>query len=101
MESHIEEPLSTKQLAQQVTVSVRMLELLCSKHLGTSPGAYYLRLRLQSARRLVLDTKLPLLDVSIRSGFKSHAAFSRAFKQRYKYSPSQLRGRAHIAQPDV
>lgn len=94
MESHLEEPLSTQQLAKQVKLSVRMLELLCTKHLGLSPGAYYLRLRLQAARRLVLDTKLPLLDISIRSGFKSHTAFSRAFKQRYNFSPSSLRRRA-------
>ena len=98
MESHIEEPLKINQIAERVSLSMRMLEILSIKHLGIGPGAYYLRLRLQAARRLVLDTKSPLLDISIRSGFKSHTAFSRAFKRRYNHSPTQLR---KMSQADI
>jgi len=95
MEINLEEPLTIQEIAEQVNLSVRMLELLSRKHLHTSPGAYYLRLRLQAARRLVLNTKLPLLDISIRSGFRSHAAFSRAFKKHYQSKPSMLRKQSH------
>lgn len=100
MKTNIEEPLTISKIAQRIKISTRMLELLSYKNLGITPGAYYLRLRLQAARRLVLDSKLPLLDISIRSGFASHAAFSRAFKGRYQYSPSNLRKRhqSHNAQ---
>lgn len=91
MEQNIEEPLKISMIAHQLKLSTRTLELLSIKHLGVAPGAYYLRLRLQTARRLVLDTNSSILDVSVRAGFNSPAALSRAFRQRYGQSPLQLR----------
>ncbi len=91
MEANLEEPFSTREIATQVQLSVRMLELLSKKHLGVTPGNYYLRLRLQSARRMVLDSKLSVLEVAVRSGFKSQSALSRAFTKRYEQSPLRLR----------
>lgn len=91
MEVNLEEPFSTREIATQVQLSVRMLELLSTKHLGATPGNYYLRLRLQSARRMVLDSKLSILEIAVRSGFKSQSALSRAFTKRYGQSPLRLR----------
>jgi transcriptional regulator GlxA family with amidase domain len=91
MEQNIEEPISIAQIAERLSLSVRGLELLSKKHLGAPPGAYYLRLRLQIARRLVLDTNISLLEITVRSGFRSQSAFSRAYKARYSQSPSQMR----------
>jgi len=94
MDNTLETPQSIKQLAQQVGISQRLLELLSSKHLGSSPSAYYLRLRLQAARKLVLDSNSPMSDIALRCGFNSQSAFSRAFLKRYKQSPIELRKRA-------
>lgn len=91
MEVNLEETITTTEIATQVKLSVRMLELLCKKHLGITPGNYYLRLRLQAARKLVLDSNLPILEIAIRSGFKSQSALSRAFMKRYGFSPLKLR----------
>jgi len=93
MEVNIEDPLSIKTIAEGASLSVRMLEKLFRKHLGTSPVVYYLRLRLQAARRLVLDTNLSIQEISVRCGFNSQAAFSRAFKRRYKYSARDIRNK--------
>lgn len=91
MEANIEDPLNIKKIAEGAALSSRMLEKLMRKYLGTSPAAYYLRLRLQSARRFVLDTNLSIQDISVRCGFNSQAAFSRAFKRRYNCSARNLR----------
>ena len=91
MQGSIEEPMQVVEIAKQIGISVRMLELLCGKHLSVSPGAYYLRLRLQAARRLVLDSNNSILEISVRSGFNSQAALSRAFSKRYGMSPLNLR----------
>lgn len=91
MEQHIEEPLSVRQIADSLGMSIRNLELMSKKHLATTPGAFYQRMRLQTARRLVLDTNESIIAISVKTGFSSQSSLSRAFARRYGKSPLQLR----------
>lgn len=91
MSQHIDETLTVGEIASQLKLSIRMLEYLFMQTLDTSPGAYYRRLRLQSARRLVVDTRLNLTEIAIRTGFNSLPSFSRLFKQAYLESPAECR----------
>lgn len=91
MENHLDEPLTVAAIADRLGISVRMLDYLFQRGLGSSPGRFYLRLRLQTARRLVLDTRLPMQEVALRVGFGSLSAFSRRFKERFSVSPSRYR----------
>ncbi|MFT6407504.1 MAG: transcriptional regulator GlxA family with amidase domain [Arenicella sp.] len=93
MENSIEAPEAIRHLAIRVGISQRTLELLSLKHLGLSPSAHYLRLRLQAARKLVLDSNSPISEIAVRCGFNSQSAFSRAFSKRYQRSPIELRKR--------
>ena len=97
METHIEDTLPIVDIARQLQISTRTLELLFSETLQSSPGKYYLRMRLQTARRLVQDTRLTMQEIAVRTGFSSTASLSRQFSKHYKVSPSQhrkLRGSA-------
>lgn len=94
MEQHVDDTLSIAQVAAQVDLSVRMLEYLFRKTLNLTPAAYYRRLRLQIARRMVVDTRLPLQEIAVRTGFNSRSAFSRLFKDYYRQSPSLCRREA-------
>jgi transcriptional regulator GlxA family with amidase domain len=91
MESRLDSPLTTAAIARRLEISVRSLELLFKKSLDISPGAFYLRLRLQAARRLLLDTRLSMQDIAVRCGFGSHSAFSRIFRHHFGVSPSGYR----------
>ena len=91
MEEHLEDTLSLEMLAESIGISVRMLTYLFKQNLQLSPGQFYLRLRLQTARRLALDTRLTMQEVAVRTGFNSLAAFSRQFKQYYKVTPTECR----------
>jgi transcriptional regulator GlxA family with amidase domain len=91
MEQRLDSPLTTAAIAKRLEISVRTLELLFRQALGIGPGTYYLRLRLQAARRLLLDTRLSMQVVAVRSGFGSHSAFSRSFQQHFAVSPSAYR----------
>ena len=91
MEQHIDTPLSTTQIAQQLFISRRNLELLFRRQLSTSPQRYYKRLRLQAARRLVLDSEHNMQEIAVRCGFNSLAAFSREFKRFFQLSPIMYR----------
>lgn len=94
MEQHIDEIISMIAIAERLNLSVRMLEYLFNQILNLAPGAYYRRLRLQTARRMVVDTQLKLQEIAIRTGFNSLSSFSRMFKQYYQQSPSECRRQA-------
>ena len=91
MGNSIEDPPSTAKIASAVGLSRRGLELLFRKELDLSPGAFFLGLRLQEARRLVLDTGLSAQDISLRTGFTSQAVFARAFRREFGMSARDLR----------
>jgi transcriptional regulator GlxA family with amidase domain len=94
MEQYIDEPIAIKTVAGQVNISVRMLEYLFRQTLNMPPAAYYRRLRLQTARRMVVDTGLKLQEIAIRTGFNSLSSFSRLFKNYYHQSPGECRKQA-------
>ncbi|MFT5659242.1 MAG: transcriptional regulator GlxA family with amidase domain, partial [Gammaproteobacteria bacterium] len=95
MGRRIDETLSVTEIAQTLKISVRMLEYLFAKTLSISPGAYYRRLRLQSAHRMVVDTRLSLREIAVRTGFNSLPSFSRLFKQYYQQSPGDCRRKSN------
>jgi AraC family transcriptional regulator, glycine betaine-responsive activator len=96
METHIDQPLTISAIARRIGISSRGLEMLFLRVVETSPGAYYLALRLHAARRLVLDTKLPVADIAVRTGFSAIASLSRAFRRHFRMSPSQARREAGL-----
>ncbi len=91
MEANIDEPLTVAKIAKRLKLTQRTLEIIFRKALDRSPGDFYLKLRLQAARRLVVDTRLSVQDIAIRAGFNSHTAFSRVFKQVYGAGPRDYR----------
>ncbi|MEP9372407.1 GlxA family transcriptional regulator [Mesorhizobium sp. KR1-2] len=93
MEAHVDQPLTISAIARRTGVTARALEKIFGKSIGEPPGAYYLRLRLSAARRLVVDTGVPMADIAARTGFSSAAGFSRAFAKAFGMSPTQLRRR--------
>ena len=93
MERHLENPLPISAIARRIGVSTRTLETIFERAIGETPGAYALRLRLNAARRLVLDTTEPMAAIATRSGFSSAAAFSRAFTKAFGRPPTRMRRR--------
>ncbi|KSV81946.1 AraC family transcriptional regulator [Sinorhizobium fredii USDA 205] len=91
MERTLERPMTVAALARRLAISQRKLELLFARALSISPGAYYLRLRLQVAHRLVRDSGIPMRDIALRCGFDSLSAFSRAYRREYGASPLKMR----------
>ena len=83
------DPMAT--LAAALNLSPRRLETLFRAALGQTPGAYALDQRLAAARRMVTDTRHPLSEIALRTGFSSPSTLSRAFRQRFGHPPSALR----------
>ena len=98
MESRLEEPPAIAEIAAEVGLSPRRLEMLFRQHLETGPGAFFLRLRLSEARRLALDTGLSVQDIALRTGFSGPSTLARAFRKGFGGSISDLRADRHQAQ---
>jgi transcriptional regulator GlxA family with amidase domain len=91
METHIDAPLSIADIAQLTGVSAKTLETAFRRGTGQSPARFYLGLRLNTARRLIVDTNLAMAEVAVRSGFSTVSTLSRAFKRKFGASPKHVR----------
>lgn len=60
-------------------------------YLGCSPVEALIKYRLQTAKRLLHETTLTLQEISFACGFHSVNYFSRQFRKRYGYSPTNAR----------
>ena len=91
MERCIEQPQSCADLADGVGLSTRQLERLFRKYLGQAPTRYYLGLRLERARHLLLQTSMPILSIGLACGFVSASHFSKCYSEHFSRTPSQER----------
>lgn len=104
MERCIEQPLSCADLAEGVGLSTRQLERLFRRYIGQVPTRYYLGLRLDRARHLLLQTSMPILAVGLACGFVSASHFSKCYSEHFSRTPSHERHnprREHGRPPDA
>jgi len=100
MEQNIEEPISPSVLARDVGMSTRQLERLFRRYLNRSPKRYYMELRLQKARNLLMQTDMSVINVALACGFASPSHFSKCYRAHYDTTPYRERG-SHAARLSV
>jgi LacI family transcriptional regulator len=74
-----------------VPLSRSTLERGMRREIGRSPHAEIRRVRLTAARRLLVETDLPLAAVAARSGFRSAPQLCEAFRQAFGRTPGEER----------
>ena len=57
----------------------------------TTPGRWLIEKKLERARRLLLETDMPVSDLAFESGFENTAHFNRIFKQKSGMTPLHYR----------
>ncbi len=92
MEENIEDPISPATLARDVGMSTRQLERLFRRYLNRSPKRYYMELRLQKARNLLMQTDMSVINVALACGFTSPSHFSKCYRAHYATTPYRERG---------
>jgi transcriptional regulator GlxA family with amidase domain len=100
MEQNIEEPISPAVLAKDVGMSTRQLERLFRRYLSRSPKRYYMELRLQKARNLLMQTDMTVINVALACGFASPSHFSKCYRSHYDTTPYRERG-SHAARLSI
>ena len=82
---------SLADLAQRLGVSDRHLRRIFQAEHGVTPVQYLQTRRLLMAKHLLTDTRMPVSQVALASGFASLRRFNSAFAESYRMSPSRLR----------
>ena len=98
MEAATEDPVSPSTMAHDVGLSTRQLERLFRRYLGKSPKRYYMDLRLQKARNLLMQTDMSVINVALACGFTSPSHFSKCYRALYHITPYRERG-SHADRP--
>ncbi len=91
MQRHIENPLPLPDIGRRIVLSPRQLERLFLRHTGMSPLRFYMQLRVERARELLLYSDRPVIEIAVSAGFTSTSHFATWYKRIYGVRPSDMR----------
>ena len=93
LENHLDERLTTKQIAEYFHMSVPQLERLSRRYFGSGVVSLYNQKRLVRARALLNTTDKSISEIAQETGFYDAAHFSGFFSRQVGASPSKWRKR--------
>lgn len=97
IDQHLEEKMSVVQIANFAGMSSFHFHHVFNAFLGETLDHYVLQRRLElAAKKLVHHKKIEMAEIATSSGFESHREFSKAFKKRFKITPSVYRNYPHL-----
>ena len=88
---HLSDRLTLRELALLTGVSIRQLSHAIKRTHGVSLHRWVAGCRVAEARRLLIETDLPVDEIGRRCAFQSAAAFSRAFRVTAGIAPGEFR----------
>lgn len=93
MRNNTEEVLTCQEIGELTGLSTRQMERLFKEYLSESPAVHYIRLRLEKAHHLLLQSTLSIMQISTACGFSSTSYFARCYRKQYGCSPREERAR--------
>jgi len=80
-----------EELAKVAHLSVSALERRFKKYLAKTPKKLINEIRLENARKLLVETNMPIAQVGDETGFTDHSYFSKQFRLFFGELPSDFR----------
>lgn len=91
IERAFDQPLTLSDLAAEACMSDAHFVRQFRDEFGITPYRYLTERRLAAARDLLANTRMPVADIVVETGFGNRSAFSRLFKSRCGLSPQAYR----------
>ena len=91
MTQNVEFPLKPIEIAENIGLSLRQLERLCHKYCNCTPQKFYMKIRIQHARSMLLETSMSVMQIAIATGFTTQSHFTKCFRDHYEITPQKLR----------
>jgi len=85
------DPWTVQSLATEVGMSRSRFAARFSEYIGFSPMAYLSDWRMQKALSLLDERRSTVQQIASLTGYRSSAAFTRAFSNKFGYSPTEYR----------
>ena len=98
---HPEEPLDLETFAEALHVSRFHLLREFKRSVGLSPHKFQMQNRIRKARKLMLDTSIPLTEVALAAGFYDQSHFIRCFRKFAGMTPSKFREACVVGMPSA
>ena len=96
---YYDQDVSLERLAGVGYYSKDHLPILFKDVVGETPKQYSLALRLEAAfHYLIIHPEKPVQEIALEGGFSALSVFSRAIKNRWGYSPEEIRRLPHARQ---
>jgi AraC-like DNA-binding protein len=89
--AHLEEGLSSEQLAHECKLSVTHFAKAFARSTGISPHRWLMQRRVDVAKDLLLTTDSSLVEISLKCGFSDQSHFTRVFAQATGETPGRWR----------
>lgn len=86
-----ERPWTVEAMANEAGMSRTVFAERFTALIGMTPLGYVTHWRMQLARRQLIETDRPLIEIAEASGYRSESAFARAFKRQFDAAPGGLR----------
>lgn len=96
IEDNFHRPISLVDIARRIDRSPTHLTTVLRKRTGLTAGDWIVRRRMSEARRLLVQTDLPLDQIVGRIGYGEPVSFARSFKRHHGMPPGEWR-RLHRA----
>jgi len=97
MEAHIDEPLGIAGLAALAGLSRMHFAAQFRSATGYRPNEYVVHQRIEQAKTMLADGKLPIVEIALSVGFSAQAHFSTAFKRLTGATPGHWRAASRQA----
>lgn len=91
MAEHLAEAFSLPRLAEQADMSEFHFNRLFKRATGVPPSQYQIRLRLDTARRLLRETKKSVITIANEIGYSNPSHFAQLFRKETGLSPTDYR----------
>lgn len=91
IQEHFQENIQIKDIAETCHITETYLARIYKKYLPSTPSEFLNETRLLAAKKLLLNTNLPLKSISEAVGFSSPRSFNIFFERKFQTLPAQFR----------
>ncbi|WP_297086319.1 AraC family transcriptional regulator [uncultured Draconibacterium sp.] len=91
MNERIDNTIDFERLSKTLGMSYSKFRSDFKKHTGFAPNQYFILLKIEKAKNMLVQTKLTSKQIAFEIGFESDYYFCRLFKQKTGFTPKKFR----------